>query len=117
MPIMKQSQSRAPIYVSNEPMVEVDESLLMEDKHVELATIELDPSELAAYGQSTPAMKLKLTQPVAEEVPEATEEDLKTRVYAYANSQFDNLRNGRPLELPRTGKPQLQINLDRLFNN
>jgi hypothetical protein len=121
MPIMKQSQSRAPIYVSNEPMVEVDESLFIDDSKLDLATIELDPTELAAYGQARPPMKIKLNQPT-NDVPVETEEtgtedDLKTRVYAYANSQFDNIKNGRPLELPRTGKPQLQINLNRLFNN
>lgn len=123
MPIIKQSQSRSPVYVNNEPMMEVDESQLIDDSHLELASIELDPSELAAYGKTRPAMKLKLSKPESsapgtkEEDKVEADQDLKTRVYTYANSQFDNIKNGRPLELPRTGKPQLQINLDRLFNN
>lgn len=123
MPILKQSQPRSPVYVSNDPMMEVDESSLVDDHQLELASIELDPSELAAYGQARPSMKLKISKPETA-VPQGTEaeetvsvEDLKTRVYAYANSQFDNIKNGRRLELPRTGKPQLQINLDKLFNN
>jgi hypothetical protein len=122
-PILKQSQLRRPNYLNNEPMVEVDESLLIDDRDIELASIELAPSELAAYGQPSPLMKLQLSQPgreasfYAEIKDDSTNENLKSKVYAYANTQFDNLRNGRPLELPRTGKPQLQINLDRLFNN
>ena len=115
MPIMKQTQSRSPIYVSNEPLIEFEETRLVEEEEIELATIELDASQLAAYGQSSPPMKLKLSNPPVEEP--VVEEDLKTRVYAYANNQFDNIRNGRPLESPRIGKPQLQINLNRLFNN
>ena len=121
MPIMKQSQSRSPIYVSNEPLMEVDEALLNEEQELELASIELDPAELAAYGKPSPSLKLKLSQPEdqqgLEPVNPEADQDLKTKVYAYANTQFDNIRNGRPLELPRTGKPQLQINLNKLFNN
>lgn len=124
MPIMKNSQSRSPIYVSNEPMMEVDERALYEMDERALSTIELDPAQLAAYGRTSPSMKLKLRQPVSgtafgEVEPEAAEgnEDLKKKVYAYASHQFNNIRNGKPLELPKTGKPQLQINLNRIFNN
>ena len=121
IPIMKQSQSRGPLYVSNDPVIEVDEASLYDHSEVALATIELDPSQLAAYGMSSPSLKLKLTGPATESAfyagAEVEEEDLKTKLYAYANTQFDNIRNGRPLELPRTGKPQLQINLNRIFNN
>ncbi len=123
MPIMKQSQSRSPIYVNHEPLMEFNERELERFEELKLATIALDPEELAAYDQTKPSLKLKLTQPVtesafySEEPGTVNDKDLKTKLYAYANTQFDNIRNGRPVELPKTGKPQLQINLNRIFNN
>lgn len=124
IPIMKQKQSRTPIYVDAEPTREVDEEALYDHSEIELASVELDPAQLAAYSSVSPSMKLRLNRAIPTGENEfssdelaAGQEDLKTRLYAYANTQFDNIKNGRPLELPRTGKPRLQINLDKLLNN
>lgn len=124
IPIMKQRQSRTPVYVSNEPMKEVDEQALYDHSEIELASIELDASQLSVYSTATPSMKLRLNsagvtgeRALAGQGTAADGGDLKTRLYAYANTQFDNIKNGRPLELPRTGKPSIQINLDKILDN
>lgn len=124
IPIMKQRQRSAPIYVSQEFVPEVDESQLYSDEF-ELSTATLDPKEVSVYDQAKPGKVEDMNKPVTEsafypdgaEVEEEADQDIKTKLYAYANSQFDNIKNGRKVELPRTGKPQLQINLNRIFNN
>lgn len=123
MPVAKQSQSRSTIYVSHEPLKEVDERALFDNHEMRLATISLDPAQLAAYGRPKPSMKVRVGKPVTESafysdgVQPEEDPKLKTKLYAYANTQFDNIKNGRPVELPKTGKPQLQINLNKIFNN
>jgi hypothetical protein len=92
----------------------------------ELEDITLDVSRLEDWKKPPVKLKLKYTKPVSgdwskESVAEGNSQkkDLKDKVFAYANTQFDNLINGKKMDLPKLpkGKPQLEINLDKILKN
>lgn len=86
----------------------------------ELNLPELDPGRIASYESIPVKVSFSLRLPVESEKSNLTDGDsLKQRpgVAQYASAQWNNLRNGRPMELPALakGNPQLEINLNRLF--
>ena len=123
VPIMRQNTGKQ-IYVAKEDVLSpVDEESLMEEsEEFMLADVSLKVRE-----QQEPAplkVKFKVTPKAATEGfyagkdAEEKKEAFKDKVYAYANNQFENIKNGRPLELPKpTKKPQLEIDLGKIFNN
>lgn len=125
IPIVHPNNHTAPIVVSNEErMPEVDESQLYDEEEMVL-TVELDPSRTEAKKEPNFKVRMKLNPATAkafyannEDKPAEAEEDknIKDKVFAYATDQIDNLKSGKRLELPKTErKPQLEINLDKLF--
>ncbi|MDZ7845557.1 MAG: hypothetical protein U5L96_01560 [Owenweeksia sp.] len=42
---------------------------------------------------------------------------LGQKLYAYANDQWDNIKQGRPVEFPKAKSPQLSINIDKILPN
>lgn len=125
VPIMKQPAAKS-IYVNNDqavPEVIDEEVLATENQQWQPMEIALNvPAETA--NEVTPVkvrVKLKPATTPAFYANQGEEEDrsgFKEKLYAYANTQFDNLLSGKPLELPKTEKkPQLEINLGRIFNN
>ncbi len=130
IPIMQKKSSRQSIYVANEPLPEVvEDEFLATDDAMEMPVEQLNPDQVEEITKPAVKVKIKLTKPITastfyasnegeEEVTEQSELGFRERIYAYANDQFGNLLNGRPLELPKTEKrPQLEINLDKLLDN
>ncbi len=121
VPIMKKSRVESHHFVELEPEL-IDENALEQEDTFEPGEVNLKNPE----STSMPVFKLKYTVPVTQKSFYANHEEpagkpkLKERVFAYANNQFNNLLSGEPVELPKTdkkGKPQLEINLGKLFNN
>lgn len=83
----------------------------------------LDPVRVAEAYTPKVKFKLNLNKPVSKdwlaesETQKEAEKGLKDKVFAYANNQFQNFKQGKKLELPKApkGKPQFEINLDKLF--
>lgn len=125
IPLVHPNTNAQPIMVSNEksPAV-VDEAELMDEVEMAL-TAQLDPSKTVSKKQPSLKVKMKLSPATArafyadnqeQEKVQEEDQDIKEKVFAYATDQFDNLRSGKRLELPRAErKPQLEINLDKLF--
>ena len=124
VPLMRHSNVKDYRFVQEEPEV-ADEEQLASNDDFEPESVELE----VASEVKKPVLKLKYVVPVTQKSFYANEEPedettgkprLKEKVFAYANNQFNNLLNGEPVELPKSGargKPQLQINLGKLFNN
>ncbi len=130
IPIMTQPVKSKSIYVNGGNTPEIaDESLLAtNDAWIPDNEVTLDAERVSATKTTPVKVKLKLkpaTTPAfyADKNKEdaAAGEDkpgFKEKVYAYANNQFENLLAGKPLELPKPEKkPQLEIDLGKLFNN
>ena len=122
VPIMRQSTGRQ-IYVSKDDALNpVDESSLMDDSKAMLAAVDLKVVET-----SKPApvkIKFKVNPKVTTQgfyanesnVAEESKKDFKDRLYAYASNQFENIKNGKPVELPKPEKkPQIEIDLGKIF--
>jgi hypothetical protein len=83
----------------------------------------LDPTRVAEAYQPKMKFKLHINKPVSEDWADESESQkeaqmgLKDKVFAYASNQFENIKAGKKLELPKApkGKPQFEINLDKLF--
>ncbi len=130
IPIMTQPVKSKSIYVKAEeaPAV-IDESMLVSsEKWTPDNSVVLDAERVSANKVTPIKVKFKLkpaTTPAFyadnSERDVTTQEDkpgFKEKVYAYANNQFENLLAGRPLELPKPErKPQLEIDLGKIFNN
>lgn len=124
VPIMRQNTGRK-IYVANDEILQpIDERLLAdESEDVLMADVSLKVEQKAKPAPLK--VKFKVAPKAATEgfyanndKPEEKREAFKDKVYAYANNQFDNIKNGRPVELPKPDKkPQLEIDLGRIFNN
>ena len=120
-PIIRNSATRNYHFVETEPALVDEAQLAVED--------EFEPESVSLQEKTPvkPVVKFKYTVPVTQKSFYAAKEEekkekpgIKDRVVAYANDQFTNLLNGEPVELPKTetkGKPQLEINLGKLFNN
>lgn len=97
--------------VDEETLLAADEALITEELKVEETPkrsrirVKLSPNTIKSFYAET------------EVEADNKNQDLGNRMLAYANNQVSNLVNGRKLELPKTqSKPQLEINLPRLFN-
>lgn len=128
IPIMHSPTKSKSIYVKSDiqalPKI-VDEIALAsaDDNWTPNSSVILDVKD----GQPTKAKPFKVrlkvkpaTAPAfyAEKEQEEPKQDFKLKLYAYANTQFGNLLQGRPLELPKSEKkPQIEIDLGRIFNN
>jgi hypothetical protein len=124
VPLAPSKQGPSTILVSNDLKVADEESLYGDEPLLQI-------EDLKVESKSKPkSIKLKYRVPVTEksfyadnqkvEEEETERPKFKERVFAYANTQFGNLLNGKPLELPETpkkGKPQLEITFDKLFKN
>lgn len=123
VPIMRQSTGRQ-IYVSNEDALSpIDESSLMDESKPMLAAVDLKVEE------ATKPVPVKIKFKVKPKVttqgfyanedssePAESKKDFKDRLYAYASNQFDNIKNGKPVELPKPEKkPQIEIDLGKIF--
>ena len=125
MPIMKNGTNNPPIYVQYEALpVEDDENELFNEDQSTLATVQLDPEQVKEYETPKLKVKMKFTRPVTEDsfyaendTTGAEQPAFREKLYAYANNQWENIRDGKKVELPKAGKPKLQINLDKLLNN
>ena len=126
MPIMRNRPSVQPVYVVNEPEMEVvDEEELYAEAPEQVASVSLDPQQIKAYSRPEVKLKFRLSSPVTESTFYATtdslsrekDQDIRDRLYAYANDQWENILSGKSVELPKTRKPHLEINLNRIFNN
>lgn len=127
IPIMKEPTRNNTIYVNNEPkeaLPEVaDEKALDQQENWEPNSIALEVSEKDEVTPVRVKVKLKPATTPAFYTDEALakaeeKKGFKEKLYAYASDQFDNIKSGKPLELPKADKkPQLEINLGRIFNN
>lgn len=121
-PLIKTRVSPSSLYVVNDLEI-ADESSLYDEEPLIMA------EDLKVNEKSKPKkFKLKYRVPVTQksfyadkgETQKENKPKLAEKVFAYANDQFTNLLNGEPLELPEvpeTGKPQLEINIGKLFKN
>lgn len=123
VPIMRQSTGRQ-IYVSNEDALSpIDESSLMDESKPMLAAVDLKVEE--ATKPAPVKIKFKVKPKVTTQgfypneessEPAESKKDFKDRLYAYASNQFDNIKNGKPVELPKPEKkPQIEIDLGKIF--
>lgn len=123
VPIMRQSTGRQ-IYVSNEDVLSpIDESSLMDESKPMLAAVDLKVEE--ATKPAPVKIKFKVKPKVTTQgfyanedssEPAESKKDFKDRLYAYASNQFDNIKNGKPVELPKPEKkPQIEIDLGKIF--
>ncbi|MGB0177130.1 MAG: hypothetical protein ACPF9D_08185 [Owenweeksia sp.] len=124
VPIMRNSKIREHHFVQEQIPTETNEELLAVNDNFELESVDLKVEDTK---KQQPPIKLKYMVPVTQKSfyadqgeNEVKKPKLKERVFAYANDQFSNILNGEPVELPKSeskGKPQLEINLGKLFNN
>jgi len=121
VPIMRQNAGRQ-IYVANDEVTTpVDEADLQTEEELLLADIDLKVE--STPGPAPIKVKFKVTPKAATQGFYANREksgeekkDFKDKLYAYASSQFDNIKNGKPVELPKPEKkPQLEIDLGKFF--
>ncbi len=128
VPILRQQlPNKMPILVNNDgaavskEVPVVDENKLAEqegDNDIATADVVLEnvPDDFVVR------LKFKLKNPntvraFEQAQPEEEKKAFKEKLYAYANSQINNVRSGKPLELPKTGKPRIEISPKKLFNN
>ncbi len=122
VPVLKRGSTGGNLrsYVYEE--AEWEESFAQENMPA-LEEVALNPARVAELDKPKVSIKLRYTRPVSGDWAAETQaqkekqKDLKDKIFAYANNQFNNLKAGKGLELPEApkGKPQLEINLDKIF--
>ncbi len=120
IPVMNPSAGRKNIYVARPPeddFHQVSDEELLAVNEEPLLTEELRVDEPRRY-----KVKVKLNPNTVKafyaQADSSAQEDgrLSEKLLAYANNQMDNLLSGKKIELPKAErKPQLEINLPRIF--
>ncbi len=126
IPLMKQPMQKQMIYVEHipEPSKEDEQDLIATEYGSKLNESYALNSPKAKSKAAPVRLKFKLSPAARPDYSgnksssEEGNESLRDKLYAYANTQFGNFKEGRPLELPKPEKkPQIEIGIPKIFTN